>query len=242
MLNSSFITLPGKYVLERKMEAITNNLANASTAGYKSSRPSFSISSTETATTEGGGPSLPQTTFTNLDFHIHFDEAPLVQTGNGLDVAIQGSGFFVVSTEDGVVYTRNGQFTLNKDKKLVTMDGSPVMGQSGEITLDGKEIVIEGNGSVYLDKRVVGTLKIVDFKDKTTLRNQGKSCFVNTDPDNGETSAGKFVLKSGFYETSNVNVMGEMVEMMSAMRAYESYTKVEQALNDVMTKLVDIAR
>jgi len=93
-----------------------------------------------------------------------------------------------------------------------------------------------------VDKQVVGTLKIVDFKDKTSLRNQGKSSFVNTDPDNGETAAGKFVLKSGFFEASNVNVMGEMVEMMSAMRAYESYTKVEQALNDVMSKLVDIAR
>jgi len=149
----------------------------------------------------------------------------------------------VVNSENGTVYTRNGQFTLDKNKRLVTMDGSPVAGQNGgDITLDGKEIVVADDGAIYVDRQQAGQIKVVDFKDKTFLRNQGKSSFINTNPSIGESAPEKYTVKAGYYETSNVNVMSEMVDMMTATRAYESYTKIDQALSDTMSKLLDIAR
>lgn len=244
MLNSVFITLPGKYSIERRMEAIANNLANASTAGYKSSRPSFQMSSEETETQGTNSLTLPHTTLGDIDTHIYFADAPMIETGNRLDAAIQGSGFFVIQTATGeTLYTRNGQFTLDANKRLVTMDGSRVMGQTTQdLILDGKDIAIAEDGSIYVDRQQVGQLKIVDFKDKSALRPQGKSFFTNTNPAMVESAPEKVTVKSGFYESSNVNVMAEMVNMMTAMRAYESYTKVDQALNDVMTKLLDVAK
>jgi flagellar basal-body rod protein FlgF len=240
MLNSLFITLGGKYVIERKMEAISNNLANASTAGYNALRPAFKMTTTETQTTTDT--TLPHTSITDLDTHIYFSEAPIIETGNRLDVAIQGSGFFVIQGKDGTLYTRNGQFTLNQDRKLVTMDGNAVMGQNGEITLDGKDINIGDDGGIYVDGRQSAQLKIVDFADKTSLRNVGRSSFTNMDPTAVENTPDKVTVKQGFYESSNVNVVAEMIDMMSAVRAYESYSKVDQAMHDIMTKLLDVVK
>jgi flagellar basal-body rod protein FlgF len=240
MLNSLFITLSGKYVIERKMEAISNNLANASTAGYKAVRPVFKMLTTDTQTPSDV--TLPHTAINDLDTHIYFSEAPIIETGNSLDVTIQGSGFFVVSGKDGNIYTRNGQFALDQNKRLVTLDGKAVMGQNGEITLDGKDIRIGDDGSIYVDGQQAGQLKIVDFADKTTLRNLGRSSFVNMDPAAAENTPDKVTVKQGYYETSNVNVVAEMVDMMSAVRAYESYGKVDQAMHDIMSKLLDITK
>jgi len=241
MLNSLFITLGGKYVIERKMEAISNNLANASTAGYKASRPAFKMATTDTQS--ANDTMLPHTAINDLDNHIYFSDAPIIETGNRLDVAIQGSGFFALQGKDGTAYTRNGQFTLDQDKRLVAMDGSPVMGQGGgEIILDGKEINIGDDGTIYVDGRQAGQLKIVDFADKSKLRNLGRSSFVNIDPTAVEITPDKVTVKQGYYETSNVNVVAEMVDMMSAVRAYEAYGKVDQAMHDIMSKLLDVTK
>ena len=240
MLNSLFITLGGKYVIERKMEAISNNLANATTAGYKASRPAFKMTTDETPTTTDT--TLPHTAMNDLDNHIYFSEAPIVETGNRLDLAIQGNGFFVISGKDGTLYTRNGQFTLDPDRRLVTADGSAVMGQNGEITLDGKDINIGDDGTIYIDGQQITQLKIVDFADKTKLRNMGRSSFVNIDPTATEITPDRVTVKQGYYESSNVNVVAEMVDMMSAVRAYESYAKVDQAMHDILSKLLDVTK
>ena len=243
MLNSMFVSMNGKYVLQRKMETITNNIANSSTAGFKASRPAFKISVEETEMEKENRLLLPNTRISELEQHTDFSEAPLAETGNRFDLAIQGDGFFVVRSKDGNTrYTRNGQFTLDQDKKLVTMDGSTVMGRGGEITLDGKEIVVQDDGTIYVDKQQSDTVKVVTFENKAALRHAGRSSFVNEDPDATETIPTKFTVKAGCYESSNVNIMIEMVDMMSVMRAYETYTKIDQALNDQMTKLLDIAK
>ena len=240
MLNSLFITLGGKYVIQRKMEAISNNLANASTAGYKVSRPMFKMLTSDTQSSNDL--TLPHTAINDLDNHIYFSEAPIIETGNRLDTAIQGNGFFVLAGKEGNVYTRNGQFTLDQDRRLVAMDGSAVMGQGGEITLDGKEINIGEDGTIYVDGKQAAQLKIVDFADKTKLRNLGRSSFVNIDPAAAEITPDKVTVKQGYYETSNVNVVAEMVDMMSAVRAYEAYGKIDQAMHDIMSKLLDVTK
>jgi flagellar basal-body rod protein FlgF len=148
----------------------------------------------------------------------------------------------VVNTPDGIRYTRNGQFTLDSEKRLVTSDGLLVMGEGGGLNLDGSEIMIESDGSVFVDRVVAGKLKIVDFKDKKSLQPVGRGFFENTDPANGETVPERYVVRQGAYEASNVEVVKEMVEMMAALRAYESYSKVIQSVNDMYGRLIDVAR
>jgi flagellar basal-body rod protein FlgF len=237
MIKGIFNTLGGKYVAERRMEMISNNIANSLTPGYKTSGPVVNMVRAE-SDIPGAGP-----TYTSvIDSYVHFTEAPLMQTGATLDVAVDGDGFFVVATPEGTRYTRNGQFTLSKEKKLVTMDGSPVLGQSGEITLDGKDIVIENDGSIFVDRNLVDNLKVVDFKDKRSLRPYGRSMFFNTDSSNTGITPEKYAIKQGAYETSNVDVIKELVEMISSIRAYESYTKVDQSFGDTMSKLLEVAK
>jgi flagellar basal-body rod protein FlgG len=244
MMNGIFSTLSGKIANETKLDIIANNLANALTAGFKASRPAFDSDLIE------GGPEPDQlpSAYVNIpDSYIHFSDAPITQTSNNLDLAIEGSGFFAVSTPQGIMYTRNGQFTLDSDKKLVTQDGNPVQGvNGGDITVEGnqngKDIKIDRDGSVYVDKIFVDKVKVVDFADKKPLKYSGTSLFSNTDINNTEVPPQNFSVVQGAYETSNVNVMKEMVDMMSAMRAYESYTQIDQNMADMLDKLIDLGK
>ncbi|MCX8022909.1 MAG: flagellar basal-body rod protein FlgF [Syntrophorhabdaceae bacterium] len=243
MLKGIYSTMSGKFVTEKRMEKIANNISNALTAGYKSSRPAINIIKAEGD--QGQTVTKDETFISILESYIDFSEAPLVETKNALDLAIDGNGFFVVSTKEGDMYTRNGQFTLDKDKKLTTLDGMPVLGERGIITIDGRmggDIKIENDGSIYVDKVLVDKLKIVDFKDKRVLKHFGSSRFVKVDPNAQETPPEKFSVKQGCYEASNVDVIKEMVDMVSALRAYESYTRVDQFFNDILTKLINLGR
>jgi flagellar basal-body rod protein FlgG len=244
MLNGIFSTQSGKSANERDLDVIANNLANALTPGFKAISSAFNSSVIE----EASGPDQVPATYVNIpDSYTQFSDAPFAQTGNTLDLAISGNGFFAVSTPGGTMYTRNGQFGLTVDKKLVTQKGDPVMSQNGgDITLDGmnggKDIRIEKDGTIYVDKVLVDKLKVVDFQNKQDLKNAGGSLFVNTNEKNGEVPAEGFSVQQGAYETSNVDIMSEMVRMISVMRAYESYTKVDQSASDILSKLIELGK
>ncbi|HOJ42546.1 MAG TPA: flagellar basal-body rod protein FlgF [Syntrophorhabdaceae bacterium] len=241
MLKGIYRTLSGKAVTERRMEMVANNIANSLTPGYKASRPMFRVVDDTIPSQSAGEPGKQGNSYT-LDSYINFNEAALVESGNRLDVGIEGDGFFVVLLNGKNMYTRNGQFTLNHEKKLVTMDGNPVLGEAGEITIDGGDVKIETDGTIYVDKKYTDKIRIVTFEDKTKLKNYGRSLFVNIDEKPVETTPEKFSLKQGFYEASNVDVIKEMIEMMSTLRAYESYTKVDQFFSDMMSKLINLGR
>jgi flagellar basal-body rod protein FlgF len=236
MIKGIFNTMGGKYITERRMDMISNNIANSLTPGYKSSKPHCQTIIKEEI--EGAEP----THMSNLGTYIDFSDAPLVSSGASLDFAIEGEGFFVVSTKEGNAYTRNGQFTLNKDKKLVTMDGSLVMGQNGEITINGKDIAVENDGSIVVDKVRVDALKVVDFRNKGALSQHGKSLFISASENPTSVPPEKYSIKQGAFEGSNVDVIKELVEMISALRAYESYTKVDQFFGDMTSKLLETGK
>jgi flagellar basal-body rod protein FlgF len=240
MINRIFSTLGGKAANERKLDIVSNNVANALTPGFKATRPVFSVAEVGRPT----DPSELQQTYVNIaDSYVHFSDAPFVETSNPFDLAVQGAGFFVISTPKGDRYTRNGQFTLDSNKRLVTADGNPVMGLSGgEMTVDGKDIKIEPDGSIFADGVQVDTVKVVDFADKRSLRNIGRSLFENTDSKNTETTSDGYSVKQGAYEASNVDIMKEMVELINTLRAYEAYTKVDQMAGDVLEKLVELGK
>lgn len=241
MLKGIYRTITGKAVTERRMEMVANNIANCLTAGYKASRPIFKLIDDIQGSQADKTVSQKGSVHT-LSSYINFSEGVLVETGNTLDVGIQGDGFFVVLVNGKNMYTRNGQFTLNNEKKLVTMDGNPVLGEGGEITIDGADIKIESDGTIYVDKKFVDKIRVVTFEDKSILKNYGRSLYVKSDERAQEKTPENYTVKQGCYESSNVDVIKEMVEMLSTLRAYESYTKVDQFFNEMMSKLINLGR
>ncbi|MCX7856677.1 MAG: flagellar basal-body rod protein FlgF [Deltaproteobacteria bacterium] len=238
MINANLGALFGKRYLETKMDIIANNLANTNTAGYKNLKIFFNYSVQEERETEKS--CLPD--LGALDTYIDFSNGPLVETRNPLDIAIEGDGFFVIMTPRGPAYTRAGQFTLSPEKRLTTLDGMPVMGEGGEIYIDGKDVRVETDGSVFVDGNYVDRLRIVDFENKSSLKPDGKGLFVNMDQKNVETSPERITVKQGFIEGSNVNVVKELTEMIFLLRAFETYTKVEQMQSESKSKLLETMR
>lgn len=244
MLNGLFSTFSGKFVNSRRLEIISNNIANVSTPGFKVSRPAFNAFTGE----DESGNGMLQNTFVSMyDSYVNFAAAPMLETGSNLDFAIEGNGFFVVSTKDGPMYTRNGKFTINPDKKLVTAEGDPVLGKGGEITIDGEEFFVENDGSVFVgnaseNKAFIDTIKIVDFEEKKYLRNYGKNLFVNIQEGAVEIIPENSTIRQGYYEASNVDIMREMIEMIHTIRAYEAYTKMGESLDSVLGQLIDLTR
>jgi flagellar basal-body rod protein FlgF len=230
-----------KKVQVRRLEFITNNIANSLTPGYKASKPSFQnllLAGMEGLKGVGPSPSVDEATS-----FIDFSEAPLIETKGKLDFAIEGNGFFVVSTDDGPLYTRNGQFRLDEQKRVVTTgSGYPVMGEGGEITIKGNDVMVEGDGSIRVDRVLVDKIKIVDFKDKTSLQNFGMSLFRNANIDSTESVPETFFVRQGSIESSNVNVMLEMVNLIDCLRAYQAYSKANGQIERADTKMMEITR
>jgi flagellar basal-body rod protein FlgG len=159
------------------------------------------------------------------DVHVNFANGAFRQTGGALDLAISGNGFFAVNAVNRVgevqeMYTRNGSFTLNANRTLVTVGGEHVLGQGGSsITLPDGEIYINARGEIFVAGDHVDTIRIVSFEDLTTLRQHGYNMFT-TIPTSVEIPFTGQVIH-GYLEASNVNIIREMVDMINIARAFE---------------------
>jgi flagellar basal-body rod protein FlgF len=176
-----------------------------------------------------------------VDSWVDHAQGALRETGNSFDLALEGSGYFVLETPQGLAYTRNGAFTRNAQGELVTHAGYRVMGENGPLTLNGPDINISREGLVRSGNQAVGRLQIVDFADPQALRKAGDSLYLETD--------GTFVIPSqaqvrqGLLEAANVEVAQEMIQMISALRAYQINQKALQSQDDLMGRAVnDVGR
>ena len=207
----------------KMVDIIANNLANAQTTGFKRD---FSQILEEVTGTE-----------TNIEVYSLVDLAPgdLVPTGNELDAAIDGPGFFVVETDNGTRYTRNGSFSVNADGELVLKDGLRVLSDGNTPVFVGTgKVSIQDGGDVSADGNVVAALRIVDFNDPKYLRKEGMFRFEWTGDAADVADVLEPRLKSSHLEKSNVNSIREMVGLMSAFREFES---VAQSLRAVTTEM-----
>jgi flagellar basal-body rod protein FlgF len=214
--------------LEARMkivDVITNNLANVNTTGFK----------------RDFGHILQNETGFDIGTRVDLSTGDVLSTGNDLDVAINGPGFFAIQTPNGGVrYTRNGSFSLNAGGELVTKDGLPVLNSSGAtINIGHGKVAIQDSGIVTVDGNEVATLKIANFNDPVKLQKEGLSRFVwNGTPDSVQDVADPH-LKSNALERSNVNAMDEMVHLMSAYREFEAVQRTLKTLmTDMNSKLV----
>jgi len=213
-------------------ESIARNLANANTIGFKKNTISFKSILTEVDGVE--------TSSLQTNYGVDQSNGNLTYTGNNLDIAIDGDGFFTLETDKGMRYTRNGQFQLSSNGEIVTDTGSKLLGQSGPIIIPdgGREIVIDNKGVVRLDGKDVGELIITNFTDLTKLVPTGDSTFTAPLETINENEDVKFRVAQGYLERSNVNVVMEMVDMITNMRSYEASNNVIKTFSDLMERLI----
>ena len=202
-----------------QLDYISNNIANSNTNGFKSMRAFYSVMDPATHTY------IP-------DVVVDYSPGSIHRTDNSLDVAINGEGFFAVQSGTETTYTRQGNFTLDKDGNLVTADGSFVLGKSGQkIKLPDGTVNINDKGDISVDGNQVDTLKIVGFKNPQAL-DKIDGCLFRDTGKAGLVEKEESVVKQGHVEMSNVQVVKEMVEMVGIHRSVEVYQKVIQTIGD----------
>ncbi len=204
--------------LMQQYETITTNLANASTVGYKRRAGTFSDALDEQMAGQDASGGIQQLTGVDLT------QGSLTSTGSALDLALDGKGFFVVETPDGELYTRCGSVRVNPNGRLVDSAGNTVAGEGGAIVMPpsstSEDLSVSPDGSVSARGRVLGRLRVVDFEDPTALEAVSGTMFRA--PEGIEASpAEKINVRQGYREQSNVNVVQEMVDLITVSRMYE---------------------
>lgn len=207
---------------EQRVEISAQNLANAATPGYKS-RVQFSPLLNGDASAAADGQL------------VDFTSGALRSTGNPLDLAISGNGFFVVRSKDGVFYTRCGQFARDADGKLVTPDGLSVQSTSGDMTLEAGEAKVLADGTVLVNDEPAGRLAIMDCRDAAAMRPAGGGLFSG--PQDKMQSASPQI-RQGVLEASNVSTADEMISIMAGLRSAQSGQRLVQLYDDLMGRVI----
>ena len=236
-----------------RMQVIANNLANVNTTGFKRDRASFETLSYQLMTAPGAPSSAENRYATGLNLGTGValngtaridTQGTFATTGNGLDVAIDGAGYFQVQMPDGRIgYTRAGNFGRSPEGVLVTSDGKPVQPQI-QIAEDATNVSIGADGTVSATGpdgtlTELGRIELARFANPAGLQAIGNNLLVETQasgaPQVGAAGEeGRGILRSGMLEGSNVNVVEELVDMIETQRAYEVNSKMIQATDEMM--------
>ncbi len=246
----------GKTV-ETQMDAVANNLANVDTVGYKEDQPAFAQVLAKTVGTAGESDEESfvahehiapysgrgQSYVTVGDMGKDFSRGRLNPTGNDLDFAIASEqGFFSIQTPQGERFTRAGTFRLNRDNQLVTVDGNPVNGKEGPLVLKGEKIQMGEDGSILVDGKPSGGVRIVTFPFPDRLQKLGSNLFAPVDAANNARTMENPALIQGFVESSNVNAIREMTKMIEANRAYTQMQKAIGVADEMNQKAISLAQ
>ncbi len=235
-------------------DILANNLANINTPGFKQSIATFKnfqdvlvnqMDASKDNQKNSEEPGSISTGNTLDSTTLDFKQGGIKATGNPLDLAINGDGFFVVETPDGEAYTRNGNFVRSQDGTITTIDGFALAGENGSISLDlknagMKDLKIDSQGNIELKGQQIGKIKIVDFQDRNVLEPIGNSLLK---PSNGQAGspidAANFELNQGTLESANSNVVECMVNSITGMRTYETLGKIIESANRTLGKSVN---
>ena len=204
-------------MLERRQQVLSNNLANASTRGFKAETAFARIIGDAMATTD-----------TALDL----SPGTLTETHNTLDLAIEGDGFFVTSTPGGERLVRNGSFRLDADRRLVTEHGNPVLGDDGPITLPLGVAEVDATGLVKVNGKPVQRLRVERVAEDTQLQHEGGTQFL-PDATRQSIPPTQRIVRQGFIEESNVNPMSAMTAMLEILHRYGAAQKTLSTIDAV---------
>jgi len=254
MIRSLFIAATGMNAQNLKIDVIANNLANVNTVGYKRGRADFQDLMYQTLKAPGAtsaeGNQLPSGIQVGLGtkpaaVQKIFQQGDFVQTGNNLDLVIEGDGFFQIAMPDGTIaYTRTGAFKMDSDGRVVNSDGYllepaitiPEDTLDINIGSDGKVTVIQASSGTATE---IGQIELTRFINPKGLKAIGKNLFLPTDSSGEPTtlnpgSEGVGTIAQGFLENSNVNIVEEMVNMIISQRAYEINSKAIQTSDEML--------
>lgn len=253
MVRGLYTAATGMNAQSKKMDVISNDLANVNTTGYKKDDVVMSAFGEVMLSKLGGGQSTgPDGPIGKVslgvrvdEVYTHFAQGSLIKTTGIADIAIQGDGFFVVDTPAGEAYTRDGKFSITADGELVTQEGYAVRGENGPIELgeafldQGGELHFSENGQVMVNGELIDTLDIAVFADKRSLKKIDNNLLQS----DSERIPFEGKLMEGFLEASNVNPVTAMVDMITVSRAYEASQKLIQIHDNLLGKAVnEIAR
>lgn len=274
MLRGIYTGANGMMAQEARMDSIANNLANVDQTGYKRDLTIFKafpdmlirrISDDGLGMTPAGSyDTMPLVGKLGTGVEVNevftqFDQGSLQRTENNTDLALEGRGFFVIQTERGERYTRNGAFTVNQEGILMTHNGDPVLGENGVIRIQQNNFIINERGEVMVnnalslnprdpvsmtgnswqDPQVIDRLRLVDFENIREIRKEGDSLYRETPESGPALPAQGLKVLQGFIEKSNVNVVREMVDMIEVQRSYEANQKTVQAHDQTVGKLIN---
>jgi len=231
MSNPIYIALSGAVLKEKQMEIISQNLANSNSSAYKKMQAIFKdyLTSQEN---EQEGTIMSEISSVNTDF----SNGGIHQTGNTLDIALEGDGFFALGNNR---FTRRGDFKISNDGDLTTQSGISVLGSNGTpVHLPPGKLEIGPGGELTVNHAQVDTLKIVDFAKKDSLTRLGEDLFQTDAPG----TPAKALVKQGHLESSNVEVVKEMTQIIMTLREFEAYQKVIQQFDEIQTKMIDVAQ
>uniref|UniRef100_UPI0035B0D6C4 flagellar basal-body rod protein FlgG n=1 Tax=Hylemonella sp. TaxID=2066020 RepID=UPI0035B0D6C4 len=257
MFKSLWISKTGMEAQQMQLDVISNNLANSSTNGFKRSHAVFEDLIYQNLRQSGSATSEQSQLPTGLQVGLgvrtvatsrNFTQGSLQQSGNNLDVAIQGNGFFQITMPDGTInYTRDGAFQVNAQGQIVTNNGLPVAnGITVPANATSLSISADGNVTATIPGQVapqpIGTIALASFINPAGLEPRGQNLYAETaasgQPNTGTPgSNGLGQLMQGFVETSNVNVVQELVTMIQVQRAYEMNSKAIQTSDQMLQKL-----
>ncbi|MDF2541237.1 MAG: hypothetical protein K0S47_955 [Herbinix sp.] len=250
MVRGLYTAYTGMANEQKRLDIIANNLANSATVGYKEENVTsqsfdslLTIKMRDSSEAYNNRPIGRMSPGVKLgEVYTNYGQGSLRQTGNTYDLALEGNGFFRVSSTDNqgndrISYTRNGSFTMARDGYVVDSEGNHLMGESGEVMVpvDAAEVVIDEMGNIYADGTYIDQIQVVDFEDYDYLIKTDDTMYQTLD--GAVELTGSASIKQGFTEQSNVNAVAEMVEMISITRAYEANQKVIQSVD----KTLDLA-
>lgn len=222
MESTGLILLSRQNALQRQMDVLANNMANANTTAYKNQQLILQTQSSKTSFDSALNFVMDRATIRDTKV------GPMVRTGNDLDFALQGEGYFGVKTKDGIRYTRSGSFSLNNKGDLVTQDGESVMSSSGQalnVPVDATAVYIDAAGRLLSDKGEIGRLKVTTFKNEQAMKDVGNSLY-QTDDDGQDAKDTRVV--QGALEQSNVKPVIAMTLIADVVRAYQQTSTTMQ--------------
>jgi len=225
------------------LDLLANNLANASTTGFKVDREFYSLftGDREEADEEGNKSTVPLIDKRWTDF----SQGVLQTTGNPVDMALEGKGFFTVNGPSGPLYTRNGSFQVSPAGILTTADGYPVRSRSGgTIKIDSAlALEITPDGNIQQGGATIGQLDVVNFANTMSLSKQGSNYYQNGDPKMVPSAAADVQVHQGQLESSNVNTPASAVQLVGVMRQFEMLQKAIKLSMDMDQKGInEVAR
>ncbi len=260
MINSLWISKTGMEAQQMQLDVISNNLANSSTTGFKRASAVFEDLMYQNLRQVGSNSTEQSQLPTGLQVGLgvrtvatsrSFAQGNLQQTSNNLDVAIQGNGFFQVTMPDGTTnYTRDGSFQVNAQGQLVTATGLPIA-NGITVPANATSVAIGGDGTVTaqipgsVTPQGIGTIALASFINPAGLDPKGQNLYAESpasgQPNTGTPGAdGLGTVMQGFVETSNVNVVQELVTMIQTQRAYEMNSKAIQTSDQMLQKLAQL--